>query len=558
MVRTNMGSIATTLFMLSMLFLSVPWAATFHVHEKTFLKCMSGHSSRRSKILRNVYTRKSSEYMSLLEFASQNPRWINETYGRPFAIVAPVKENDIWTTIRCSKRLKLQVRVKSGGHDYEGLSVRAKSLFVMIDLVNLKSININLKHKTAWIQAGVTLGQLYYHIGNKSRTHAFPGGLGADVGSGGHISGGGFGTLLRKHGLAADNVLDARFMDVKGRILDRSTMGEELFWALRGGGGASFGVILAWKLKLVQVPEQVTVFAFRRRLDPKDLSLLHKWQNTAHKLPRDIFIRILVQNLGSNVPGDEKFVQVTYNGMFLGPAAQLVKLLRKQFPEFDLHIEDCFQAPLVDGSCTDRPCIKKECYQVPWIQSAVFFSGKKPDQPAETLLSKAKNKRVFNKATSDFLKVPIPEMGWKMIHNMFLSEERPIIIIDPLGGKMDKIAENETAFPHRKGNLFNVQYMINWFDDNRAQVADKHIAWMRSFHKKMAPYVAKSPRTAYINYKDLDLGKNDEDYSYHRGKVWGEKYFKGNFERLARIKGKIDPRNFFRNEQSIPVFAVDD
>ncbi|XP_073036347.1 berberine bridge enzyme-like 22 [Primulina eburnea] len=552
-----MGSIAI-FFMSSMLFLSVSWAATCHVHQKTFLKCMSCHSSRRAKIRRNIYTPNSSEYMSLLESASQNPRWFNETGERPFAIVTPLRETDVWTTIRCSKRLKLQIRVKSGGHDYEGLSVRSKSPFVMIDLTNLNSININLKQETAWIQAGVTLGQLYYHIGNKSRTHAFPGGLGSSVGSGGHISGGGLGTLLRKHGLAADNVLDALFMDGNGRILDRSTMGEDLFWALRGGGGASFGVVLAWKLKLVQVPEQVTVFAFRRKLDPADLNLLHKWQNTAHKLPRDLFIRILIQNFGNNVPGDEKFVQVTYNGMFLGPAVQLVKMLRKHFPEFDLETEDCFQEPLKDSGCTDKPCNKKECHQVSWIQSAVFFSGRKTDQPAETLLDKVKNKRVFNKATSDFLKVPIPDKGWKMIHNMFLSEERPIMIIDPLGGKMDKIAENETAFPHRKGNLFNIQYMINWFDDNRAEVADKHIFWMRSFHKKMAPYVAKSPRTAYINYKDLDLGENDEDYSYDQGKVWGEKYFKGNFERLARIKGKVDPRNFFRNEQSIPVFAVHD
>jgi len=70
----------------------------------------------------------------------------------------------------------------------------------------------------------------------------------------------------------------------------------------------------------------------------------------------------------------------------------------------------------------------------------------------------------------------------------------------------------------------------------------------------MTPYVSKSPRAAYYNYRDLDLGSNKHDNtSYSEASVWGIKYFKGNFKRLAQIKTKFDPRNFFRNEQSIPL-----
>ncbi|KAG5622730.1 hypothetical protein H5410_007948 [Solanum commersonii] len=65
-----------------------------------------------------------------------------------------------------------------------------------------------------------------------------------------------------------------------------------------------------------------------------------------------------------------------------------------------------------------------------------------------------------------------------------------------------------------------------------------------------------SPRTAYLNYRDLDFGTNSEDYSYSKAKIWGEKYFSGNFERLAKVKSKVDPSNFFRNEQSIPPYST--
>ena len=65
-------------------------------------------------------------------------------------------------------------------------------------------------------------------------------GICPSVGIGGHISGGGFGTLVRKHGLAADHVVDAYLIDVNGKILDRKSMGEDVFWAIRGGSATSF------------------------------------------------------------------------------------------------------------------------------------------------------------------------------------------------------------------------------------------------------------------------------------------------------------------------------
>ncbi|KAI5332069.1 hypothetical protein L3X38_022197 [Prunus dulcis] len=73
----------------------------------------------------------------------------------------------------------------------------------------------------------------------------------------------------------------------------------------------------------------------------------------------------------------------------------------------------------------------------------------------------------------------------------------------------------------------------------------------------MAPYVSKSPRAAYLNYRDLDLGRNkDADTSYAEASIWGLKYFKNNFRGLVHVKTLVDPSNFFR-EQSIPVFPLE-
>jgi len=64
--------------------------------------------------------------------------------------------------------------------------------------------------------------------------------------------------------------------------------------------------------------------------------------------------------------------------------------------------------------------------------------------------------------------------------------------------------------------------------------------------------VSKLPRQAYLNYRDLDLDVNQGKLDYENAKSWGLKYFNNNFERLTQVKARVDPGNFFRDEQSIP------
>ena len=83
----------------------------------------------------------------------------------------------------------------------------------------------------------------------------------------------------------------------------------------------------------------------------------------------------------------------------------------------------------------------------------------------------------------------------------------------------------------------------------------------------MSSYVSKSPRAAYVNYLDLDLGTNDwanatggtsGSKSVARAASWGDRYFFTNFDRLVRAKSKVDPENVFNNAQSIPPLRYDD
>ncbi|KAK2644860.1 hypothetical protein Ddye_020055 [Dipteronia dyeriana] len=119
---------------------------------------------------------------------------------------------------------------------------------------------------------------------------------------------------------------------------------------------------------------------------------------------------------------------------------------------------------------------------------------------------------------------------------------------------MSEISESEIPFPHRVGNLYKTQHLVYWEEEGN-DIAQKHINWIRKLYSFVAPYVSKNPEAAYINYWDLDIGTNNNKGSYtsfKQASIWGVKYFKNNFNRFVHVKTKVDPANFFRNEQSIP------
>ncbi|KAL2474840.1 FAD-binding Berberine family protein [Abeliophyllum distichum] len=508
---------------------SCSWTVSSHGHDD-FLQCLSLKSNDPTSISNIVYTPENTSYLSILNFSIKNLRFASETTPKPLVIITPVHESQIQPVIYCAKENDMQIRVRSGGHDLEGLSYTSEVPFVILDLVNLREINVDVEKKTSWIQAGAQLGELYYRIAEKSRTLGFPGGVCPTVGAGGHISGGGYGALIRKYGLAADHVIDARIIDVNGRILDRKSMGEDLFWAIRGGGGSSFAVILAWKLQLVDVPKKVTVFTIVRTLEQNATNIVHRWQYIAHKFDEDLAVRIFIRRVNSSHDG-KRTIQVSFQTLFLGDVDRLLPLMQQSFPELGLQREDCTE--------------------MSWIESTLYIYDL-PVGSLDVLLNRTQANIRHFKTKADYVQKQISKNGLEGLWKRFFEEEaeEAEMLFVPYGGRMDELSESAIPFPHRAGNLYKINYSVYWDEE---EASERYLNWIRRLYNYMTPYVSKFPRAAYINYRDLDIGVNNKrDTSYAQASIWGFKYFKNNFNKLVRVKTKVDPSNFFRNEQSIP------
>ncbi|XP_022734702.1 cannabidiolic acid synthase-like 2 [Durio zibethinus] len=517
-------------FLLVVLF-SLSATTLAHSHED-FLHCLSLRSAKSDSISRVIYTQNNSSYSSILEASIQNHRFSTPATPKPSVIVTPLQISHIQATIYCSKKNGLQIRIRSGGHDFEGLSYVSEVPFVILDLLNFRAVEVDTKNKVAWVESGATIGELYYRIAEKSKTLAFPAGVCHTVGVGGHFSGGGYGILVRKYGLAADHVIDAHLIDVKGRIIDRKSMGEDLFWAIRGGGGNTFGIVLAWKVKLVSIPAVVTVFTVNRDLEQNATKIVHRWQYIGHKLPDDIFTDVTITKVNSSQEG-KKTIQAAFKALFLGGVDKLIPLIQDRFPELGL--------------------VKENCIEMSWVESILYFGGVSTKSLDILLDRNALPKQIF-KAKSDYLKEPIPESGFEGIWPKFFEKEAEVslMMMEAFGGKMDAIPETELPYPHRAGNLYQASYLVGWSKEENAE-SQKYVSWIRRLYSYMATYVSKSPREAYYNYRDLDIGTNNNGYtSYAQASIWGRKYFKNNFNRLVHVKTMVDPENFFKNEQSIP------
>ncbi|KAL2894186.1 Berberine bridge enzyme-like 21 [Bienertia sinuspersici] len=260
-----------------------------------FLQCLLKNQTSPTDISNILYSNQNTSYNSTLNSNIRNLRFTYPTTPKPLLIVTPYNPSQVSESIICARKLSHLVKIRSGGHDYDGLSYISDDPFIILDMQNLRGIKVDPTTATAYVEAGATLGELYYMIQNVSNTLGFPAGVCPTVGVGGHVSGGGYGNLIRKYGLTVDHVVDATIVDFQGRILNRSSMGEDLFWAIRGGGGASFAVVVSYTVNLVPVPETVTVFNVQRFLTDNATDLVYKWQFLIKDIDHNLFMRLLLQ-----------------------------------------------------------------------------------------------------------------------------------------------------------------------------------------------------------------------------------------------------------------------
>ncbi|KAF5944031.1 hypothetical protein HYC85_018108 [Camellia sinensis] len=356
---TKMKTTTTLLlYLVFVLLFSISWAHT----DEDFLQCYSLHSPNTTSISKLIYTSKQLFifiYLAILntKFEIHRPK--------PLVIITPLHKLQIQATTYCSKNHGMQIRVRSGGHDYDGLSYVSEVPFVIVDLKNLRSITINAESNTAWVESGTLTGELYYRIAEKMFALLL---VLVDT-----LVEEGIARCCEKYDLAADNVIDARIIDVNGNILDRKSRVKTFFGLMEEVEGASFGVILPRKVKLVIVLYPVTIFTLDRTLEQNATNLVHKWQYIAHKFPQELFIRVLVRRVNSSQDGKKK----NNPGYIHSNLARPIDA--RKLPELGL--------------------TKQDCIEMSWIKSILYFHGFTNGEPLEVLLNRTQ--------TSVFVVIPI-------------------------------------------------------------------------------------------------------------------------------------------------------
>jgi FAD/FMN-containing dehydrogenase len=180
------------------------------------------------------------------EFDRLRRVWNGAIDQRPCAIARCADAQDAQLALRAACDRGIAVTVRGGGHNVAGLSVRDDAL--LIDLGRMRAVSVNAPMRVAVVEGGA----LWRDV-DAATAHdglATTGGLISTTGVGGYTLGGGVGWLMRRYGLACDNLLGADLVLADGRSV-RATESEspDLYWALRGGAGG-FGVVTRFDFRL--------------------------------------------------------------------------------------------------------------------------------------------------------------------------------------------------------------------------------------------------------------------------------------------------------------------
>ena len=408
------------------------------------------------------------------------------------ASAAAVSSTILWATNN-----GLGFAIRSGGHSYEGFS---QSPDLVIDVRGMKGVKLSGDRKSVSIGAGSSLGSVYDALAS---THlAIPAGSCFPVGVAGHSLGGGFGLLGRPFGLACDGILSMEVVDAAGKILTASEQeNPDLFWALRGGGNGSFGVVTNFNFRTNSV-NMVAKFAITwTRPVTQAVRIVQAWQQW-------------LENLPSSITGTLHLTKTTGGLITVHMAGLSVQ------SESNLKVE-LKRLQTLAGAASEL-----STKTMTFHQAATIFNGGETNPDS-----------VLMKGKSDYVTEAMTGQGISTLLDGLLKAPGEIIVLcDTYGGAINKIATDATAFVHRGTTKYSIQYYMQW---DSPGASDANIAMMRTLYNSMRPFVSGG---SYVNYCDVDLGDG-----YARA-YWGD-----NLPRLMKIKAEIDPKNIFRHAQSVPL-----
>ncbi|MGW2281529.1 FAD-binding oxidoreductase [Streptomyces sp. NPDC001770] len=436
---------------------------------------------------------------------------------RPAAVAYVRHEDDIRACLAFARTTGTPVAIRSGGHSYAGLSGGTGRL--VVDVSALSGVD-----RDGTIGAGARLGDVYRGLGGHGLT--IPGGSCATVGISGLTLGGGHGVASRAYGLTCDSLTSATLVTADGRTLTADAgRNQDLFWALRGGGNGSFGVVTRLRFRTSPAPQTVVCnLAWPwSRAD----AVLAAWQEWGPDQPDEIWSSL---HFEAGADGADPTVSLaafslgTYGDLQnavdrladrAGSSATSVSLRRRGYEEAMLAYAGC------SGLTADQ------CH----------LPGTTPGRTARGVLG-----RETYAASSDFFTRSLPPAGLRALTGGVEAFGRRSVgeggkgsvILTALGGAVNRVARDATAFVHRDSRML-AQYIAAWSPDAPGASATAAQGWLKDIHAAMGPHASGE---AYQNYTDPTLTD------------WRRACFGSSADRLGRLRDRYDPEGLFAGPQT--------
>jgi FAD/FMN-containing dehydrogenase len=396
---------------------------------------------------------------------------------------------------------------RSGGHSTAGFSVNNE---MVIDVSRISYVVVDEASRTAKVGAGTNFEKLNAILSHY-KLHV-PGGGCPSVAVAGYMQGGGYSFTSLMFGMNCDSVIETVVALASGEIvIANEQTNNDLFWAVRGGTGNNFGVLLEITYRLHTLDE-LQGFGLSWPLDTHDdldhaTKVLATWQagftgtKAGDRLGHEAFI-LYVQR-----PGKPSKPELLIRGMHRGSATECEAALQ---PLLDLCPDPSSQ----------RDIWKRGTYE--------YLNGYLMTYPTE-LPDVPMNIRAL--IESRIVARPLQLSEWRGVLDYFSRAENGAMMIglEPYGGAINRLAPHDTAFVHRCA-MMDVFVWAFWMHDEGRRRAEGHV---RKFRNILAPL---SNGRSYQNYPSRGTARDDYPQLY-----WGE-----NYERLRKVKVKYDPKNLFQ------------